>query len=112
MLIIEFCHILILSLNAFAEAFPATQDDDKIDLSFYGKRIYGNPDHEFGKILNSLEGNPEEQGPYLEGDMLVTKKQLDRNGMKSEATRWKNGVIPYEIRGSFSYFFYNFYLNP
>lgn len=45
-------------------------------------------------------GNPEERGPYFEGDMLMPLG--GRSGMKSEAYRWARGEIPYEISEAFS----------
>lgn len=45
-------------------------------------------------------GNPEEQGPYFEGDIVQMPE--GRNGVTSPTLLWKNGLIPYEIQGSFS----------
>lgn len=44
-------------------------------------------------------GYPEERGPYPEGDLLIP---VSKNGIKSEAYRWTNGIIPYEIQSGFS----------
>lgn len=49
--------------------------------------------------------NPEETGPYLEGDINGEAdeylKHL-RNGIVSTSYRWPGGKVPYEIQGSFS----------
>lgn len=54
------------------------------------------------KAQNNLKMvlNPEEEGNYMEGDILT--KTAAKNGIKSESLRWKNGEIPFEIRGNFS----------
>lgn len=76
-------------------------DEDKIDLSRLGSELYGNPVINNGTIVMDPTENPEEFGPYLEGDLLVPVKS-QRNGIKNEAMRWKNGEVPYVIRGRFS----------
>lgn len=74
-------------------------DDDIINLSHFGSKIFGVPIENDGKSF-SKNGNPEEEGPYLEGDLLIPTS--DKNGVTAQSLRWKNGVIPYMIRGSFS----------
>lgn len=76
------------------------QNDETIDLSRLGSNLYGTPVKNNGTITIDPMKNPEEFGPYLEGDLLVPK--LARNGMKSESLRWKNGELPYVIRGRYS----------
>jgi hypothetical protein len=77
-------------------------DEDTIDLSHLGERLYGQPDYEFWKNVEFDErSNFEERGPYLQGDLLVPREPA-RNGMKNEALRWKNGEVPFLIRGRFS----------
>lgn len=44
-------------------------------------------------------GNPEERGPYPEGDLVIP---ISKNGIKAEAYRWNNAIIPYEIQSGFS----------
>lgn len=92
---------IILALIAFVGNFQInwTQNvNDVIDLSYFGPKLFGKPVESNGK---SNEGdNPEEQGSYLEGDLL--HPSMTRNGMKAEAYRWKDGIMPFEIRGSFS----------
>lgn len=46
-------------------------------------------------------GNPEEQGPYFEGDIIVPN---GRAFFTRQARKWDDGIIPYEISGSFSKF--------
>lgn len=54
---------------------------------------------EYGRNYRMRYGNPEERGPYPEGDLLIP---ISKNGIKLESFRWKNGVIPYEIQSGFS----------
>nr|XP_023016554.1 zinc metalloproteinase nas-13-like isoform X1 [Leptinotarsa decemlineata] len=88
--------------------FPLEESDNSVDnyaiqLPIFGENAYREPDPEAGKRLESWnvtsEQNPEEYEMYLEGDILIPAKS--RNGLVSEAFRWKNGVIPYEISGDF-----------
>lgn len=63
------------------------------------------PDSESGANVaqwtEEMNVNPEELGNYLEGDIMVTESTT-RNGAKDPKLRWPNGIIPYEIKGSFS----------
>ncbi|KAJ6637441.1 Zinc metalloproteinase nas-4 [Pseudolycoriella hygida] len=79
-----------------------------IDLTQYGRTIFGEPDNSTGEILAKYNpevdaGNPEELGSYLEGDILMPLGQA-RNGLSATSARWAGGVVPYEIRGSFDAF--------
>lgn len=90
----------LLVLICCANSFSHNSDSSGIDLSHFGMDIFGKP-----VTYNSWDkvrkyGNPEERGPYLEGDLLIPLSS--KNGIKSESFRWINGVVPYEIRGSFS----------
>lgn len=87
--------VLICCVNIFAQTIV----DEKIDLSDFGLEIYGKPMANT-RNYNRKYGNPEERGPYLEGDLLVPVNT--KNGIKVESSRWRNGEIPYEIRGPFS----------
>lgn len=79
-----------------------------IDLTRFGERIFGQPNKTAGEKLSNLEAdamlNPEELGPYLEGDLLIPrgKKIIYRNGLTAYSARWPRGVVPYEIYGRFS----------
>ncbi|XP_011190385.1 hatching enzyme 1.2 [Zeugodacus cucurbitae] len=79
-----------------------------IDLTCFGERIFGNPDRAVGEKLSKLEEhatlNPEELGPYLEGDLLIPhgKKIIYRNGLIAYSARWPRGIVPYEIEGRFT----------
>ncbi|XP_061399549.1 zinc metalloproteinase nas-14 [Musca vetustissima] len=60
----------------------------------------------FNLTENVLE-NPEETGPYLEGDIkddnpIYRHLAFQRNGILSASMRWPHGIVPYIIRGSFS----------
>lgn len=79
-----------------------------IDLTQYGRSIFGEPDNETGEKLARYNpdvdgGNPEELGSYLEGDILMPLGQA-RNGLSATSARWPGGIVPYEIRGSFGEF--------
>lgn len=81
------------------------EDEDVIDLSEYGNKIFGLPSNETGKVVAAYnpdkdDVNPEELGSYLEGDMLIPQG-MGRNGLTAVSSRWPNAVIPYEIRGNF-----------
>lgn len=76
-----------------------------LDLSRFGADIYNTPSELAGRNLkdwtkSGKKGNPEEQGPYFEGDIMLDVET--RNGVILEARKWKDGKIPYEIKGSFS----------
>lgn len=93
---------LLLALVMFSSNFPpglSRNIDDIIDLSHFGSKIFGKPIENDGRSLRIKE-NPEEDGPYLEGDLLIPSS--DKNGMTAESLRWRNGEIPYQITGSFS----------
>lgn len=102
--VITFRAVLVLTCwkTCFTKSFSQSLEtgEGKIDLSHFGLRIFGNPIENDQKSWNENEGNMEELGPYLEGDLLIPLQS--RNGMKSESLRWKNGEVPFEIRGSFS----------
>lgn len=53
------------------------------------------------------KGNAEEQGPYFEGDIILSEA---RNGVPLAGLRWPKGIIPYEIEGKFSKLSVKFYL--
>ncbi|TMW53114.1 hypothetical protein DOY81_001842 [Sarcophaga bullata] len=49
--------------------------------------------------------NPEETGPYLEGDIngeAIELRNPLRNGILAGSYRWPKAIIPYEIQGPFS----------
>ncbi|CAO1427078.1 unnamed protein product [Diamesa serratosioi] len=85
--------------------FDDMADDMIIDLSHFGVSIYGDPDESGGARLLAWTPesgkNPEELGPYSEGDILIPNVQ-GRNGLSSASSRWKGGVVPYEIGPSFT----------
>ncbi|XP_065073301.1 zinc metalloproteinase nas-4 isoform X1 [Ochlerotatus camptorhynchus] len=80
-------------------------DDGEIDLSHLGLEIYGEPNEEVGKLVNSYDPdkdgvNPEELGSYVGGDMLINRP-AGRNGLADKSSRWPGGVVPFEINGNF-----------
>lgn len=88
---------------------PEKQDPNIIDLSVYGRFLYGQPDlKNTGKLVakfkpNTTSVNPEELGSYLEGDILMPVSSLVlKNGIGSKTSRWPDGKIPFEIAGDFT----------
>lgn len=84
------------------------QHPNELDLSIYGSSLYRIPD--YGKTARLLEEyipekssvNPEELGPYIEGDILIPQTSVIlKNGLLSRSSRWPNGIVPYEIGGDF-----------
>lgn len=87
------------------EALPLELEDaDTFDLSYLGSEIYGKPSENAGKNVEEwteeMEVNPEELGEYLEGDILIPSD--GKNGLLGETTKWKDGIVPYEISWLFA----------
>lgn len=94
--------IILLLCNLYLKV-QSYNEDEVIDLSRFGERLYGQPVLNSARKFQRSKDNPEEQGPYIEGDILVPlPDNSTRNGMKTESLRWRSGVVPFEIRGSFS----------
>lgn len=101
-------HVNVFGVRVRRDLEETDDDDFVIDLKSYGERLHGYPVRNDEKIMLDHE-NPEENGPYLEGDLLIP---LDsRSGMKAESYRWKKGEIPFEIHGDFSKFWLCFSSN-
>lgn len=96
-----FCYFCLISTLPYLLHTRSVDDDDEtIDLTHLGSKLFGSPKF---NATNELTGDhPEEEGPYVEGDLLVPTVGNQRNGMKSESLRWQNGEIPFVIRGRFS----------
>lgn len=98
--------VLMFVVVNSAFGFPI-DDDDEIDLDAFRTQMHGHPDGKTGERLRNWsafnKSNPEELGPYMEGDILVPINQTSgsRNGMVSKSYRWPNAVIPYEIVGPY-----------
>lgn len=77
----------------------------EIDLSSLDERAIGLPSEETGLKVDGWSPesglNPEELGEYAEGDILFSPS-LARNGLYAHSSHWTNGIIPFEIKGSFS----------
>ncbi|CAB0002182.1 unnamed protein product [Nesidiocoris tenuis] len=91
--------------NSEQELNDAIQD---LVLSF-GDSLFQGPSSFTGVKLSSWDErsgvNPEELGDYPEGDILFPRQQsepMSRNSLRT-ARRWKRGIVPYVIAGSFSY---------
>jgi hypothetical protein len=96
------CAVLHISAS-----FPSEKANSigTLDLRRYGKDVSTSPDKRTGKSLKEWtaakkKGNPEEQGNYFEGDIIIDME--GRNGVVLAAQKWPNGKIPYEIVGTFS----------
>lgn len=92
---------LFLSIASFVENFPLEKVSTSIDLTKFKTGSY--PDERAGKSLKAWEnstklGNPEEQGTYFEGDIMFSEARKD---VDLDSDKWKDGVVPYEVRGSF-----------
>jgi hypothetical protein len=46
--------------------------------------------------------NPDERGPYYQGDIKGPLPKMNKNGLIDESFRWPGGVVPFEIDGSIS----------
>lgn len=70
--------------------------------------VLSKPDQRAGRRLDEWaelddkSGNPEEQGGYFEGDIVI--KFQGRSGAVSEKLKWEDGTVPYIIKGNFSKF--------
>lgn len=104
--------IILFAVIGLTASFPLDEDMQNmlfdlgyIDLSQYGRSIFGDPDNSTGERIANYDPmtndqNPEELGSYLEGDILMPLGQA-RNGLTASGARWPNAIIPYEIRGDF-----------
>lgn len=91
---------LLVVLIFCVKTSSSNYNDERIDLAEFGTDIYGIPLAVSIPQSRRMYGNPEERGPYLEGDLLIPFDS--KNGIKSESLRWKNREIPFEIRNGFS----------
>lgn len=94
--------------QSFADSNRIDDEDDIIDLSPVGPKIFGEPDSATGLLVAQYNPqtddiNPEELGNYAEGDMLMPRG-FARNGLTAQSSRWPNGQVPFEIRGNFGKF--------
>lgn len=106
--------VLKLPLVALAFSLAAGSPTDISSRPSFAEDIYEVEDHikpnqRSGKSLKAWseakgKGNPEEQGSYYEGDILLDVRQagLARNGILDEHAKWTNKIVPYEIKGTFS----------
>lgn len=96
---------ILLYFIQVAHGWPIDSDNDIIDISEFGDRIYGTPDSRSGADVekwmeNNTDVNPEELGNYFEGDILFPVSN-SRNGIVGQSYRWPNGIVPFEIVGGF-----------
>lgn len=88
--------ILLRVLGCIA-ALPLTEENNE-------NIVLNEPSEIGGRILETwlkdgMIGNPEEQGPYFEGDLIMTE---GRNGVTSTEQLWTKAIVPFQIAGSFS----------
>lgn len=89
----------ILIFCSHIESFPVNRnqcDQSKVSVK---------PSAESQKILigyyeRNRRGNPEERGPYFEGDIIRPRFKMSQKPPQI----WKNGTVPYQIAPSFSKF--------
>lgn len=98
--------VLFLIGIRYASTRPQSPaNEDILTLNHLGPLIYGRPSEDSGRQLkewfeNKRPGNAEEQGNYLEGDILFPNSML-RNGLQAQSRRWVNGEVPVEIDSTF-----------
>lgn len=99
--------IVIFSLVKLIASIPleTRKHVASLDLSLFGQEIYNTPDQLAGRnlkdwVVSKKMGNPEEQGTYFEGDIMIDVEA--RNGVVLSSQKWPNGLIPYIIKGNFS----------
>lgn len=100
--------LVVCAIVKISSSFPAEKKlsaMSSLDLTRYGPNVYNSPDKLAGKNLKEWtkskgKGNPEEQGNYFEGDIIIDVEA--RNGVILTSQKWPGAKIPYEIRGSFS----------
>ncbi|CRK94667.1 CLUMA_CG008167, isoform A [Clunio marinus] len=88
---------ILMSIIKIAENFPSESPKVILKLS---PLISKTPDESAGRSLKKWSskknlGNPEEQGNYYEGDIILGSEA--RNGVILKSQMWEDGIIPYEI---------------
>lgn len=96
----------ILQILRITHSHPIDETSSLIDLTQYGREIFGRPDTSTGDRLAKYNPevdtvNPEELGSYLEGDILIPVEIQGRNALKNISAHWSSGVSYYEISGTF-----------
>lgn len=111
---VAFSLLLLVMTVAYLELYHSLPIDSEnevdgdseeflIDFTELEPRLYGSPSPEAGELVstaNMNNTNPEELGPYLEGDILIPRPR-PKSGLRSGARRWSQGTIPYEISPDF-----------
>ncbi|XP_069691394.1 zinc metalloproteinase nas-13-like isoform X2 [Periplaneta americana] len=97
-------YVLLLISSAFS--FPL-EDENALqpeivmfrETTLYDEQVVREAGLRVANWKNDSEINPEELGPYTEGDIMM---QNTRNGLTAQSARWPKGIVPYEIAGYFS----------
>lgn len=98
--------LLLIPTSAFGA--PIGDDGEPFDLDFsqLGEEMYHT--EERNDTLKLLEEwspnedgsmNPEEMGPFVQGDLY--QPVVAKNAVKFKSKRWKNAIVPYKISNSF-----------
>nr|XP_029733637.1 zinc metalloproteinase nas-7-like [Aedes albopictus] len=99
----------LLALRVIAVVCAPLGDEDEpfdFDFSELGDELYFvETRNHTEKLLEEWSDddesiNPEEMGPYVEGDLY--QPELAKNAVKFKSKKWPKGVVPYKISGSFS----------
>lgn len=105
-----FCLIIALCISSGnSHSIPSASVDNSenefIDLSSFGDKLYGEPDEKVGELLIELNpndrANPEEMGSYFEGDMLIPGIN-PANVLTRLSSRWPNAVVPFTFTSTLS----------
>ncbi|XP_018333708.1 zinc metalloproteinase nas-7-like [Agrilus planipennis] len=106
---LRYFFILIVARYSSVFCFPTSETEPDYssgnDLSYLGSSVFGKPSEKTGEKVENWDAktgiNPEELGEYAEGDILFPDTKT-KNGLMAATYRWPDGVIPFEIRGSFT----------
>ena len=85
----EKCFILIIFFRLLIQVEPYPSNKNPYQNDEASRKII---------VGTNRRGNPEERGPYFEGDIIRSRfKQL-----RKSPNLWSNGTVPYQISGTFS----------
>ncbi|XP_062122887.1 astacin-like [Drosophila sulfurigaster albostrigata] len=102
--------LFVLLGLSFTYASPLYTPVMILDLSVYGKALFGQPKLAEPYVIRPQprdapadeDEHPEESGDYLEGDIFVPESSISmRSSPPRVSTTWPNGVVPYEISATF-----------
>jgi hypothetical protein len=94
---VHFLFVALLLVDA-AVSRIITPSEDNNAASIANNLLYTKDKMSRNTLVH--QENPEELGPYTEGDIIYSKK-LGRNGLVNPISHWPNGEVPYIINGTF-----------